>query len=181
MASVFLRRLGWFFLLLLLQVLVFNHIHFLDYGTPLVYVFFLCTLTSKTPRWVFLTTTFAIGLIIDIFNNTLGMAAASFCATGFIAPLLMPLFTPPDKEKDDLWTPTASAMEWKRFLYYTFCLVTINTVLFTLIEAFTFSNWHTLLLTMGGSLGMSFLFIVSLETIRNSGTKNGKQTQFRKS
>lgn len=174
MIQILFGRFGWFLLLLLLQVLVFNHIHILGYGTPLAYIFFLCTLTSKTPRWVYLLTAFTLGFIIDLFTNTPGMAAVSFCATAFIAPFLMQLFLPQDKDKDDLWTPTAKVMEWGSFLRYAFCLVFINTVLFTLIEAFTFSNWQSLLLTMGGSIGMSFLVVIGMEIIRHSGTKNGK-------
>lgn len=174
MVQTFFERFGWFVGLLALQVFVFNHIHLLGYATPLPYVFFLCTLTSQTPRWIFLTTSFLLGLSIDLFTNTPGMAAASLSFTGFVAPALMRLFQPQDKDKDDTWMPSARTMEWGGFLRYSFCLVFINTLLYTLLEAFTFSNWQFLLLSMGGGIILSFFCVLAIESIRHNGTKHGK-------
>ena len=38
MFETFLSRLGWFVILLMLQVFVFNHIHLFGYATPLPYI-----------------------------------------------------------------------------------------------------------------------------------------------
>lgn len=61
MFQTFLSRLGWFVLLLLLQVLVFNHIHISGYATPLPYVYLLLILSDATPRWVYI----AVGFLWD--------------------------------------------------------------------------------------------------------------------
>lgn len=174
MVQTFFGRFGWFVALLALQVFVFNHIHLLGYATPMPYIFFFCTLTSQTPRWTYLTAGFLLGLFIDLFTNTPGMAAASLCLTGMIAPQLMRLFLPQDKDKDDTWMPTARTMEWGSFLRYTFCLTVINTVAYSLLEAFTFANWQFLLLSMGGGIIMSFLCVIGIEAIRHNSTKHGK-------
>lgn len=73
-------RLGWFVLLLLLQVLLFGHIHLFGYATPMPYVYFLIILSLDTPRWLYLVSAFALGLAIDIFSCTPGMTSASLCA-----------------------------------------------------------------------------------------------------
>ena len=65
-------RLGWFVLLLLLQVLLFGHIHLFGYATPMPYVYFLIILSLDTPRWLYLVSAFALGLAIDIFSCTPG-------------------------------------------------------------------------------------------------------------
>lgn len=82
-------RLGWFVLLLLLQVLLFGHIHLFGYATPMPYVYFLIILSLDTPRWLYLVSAFALGLAIDIFSCTPGMTSASLCAVALIAPWLL--------------------------------------------------------------------------------------------
>ena len=43
-------RLEWFIILVLLQVLVLNHIHFEQYATPLFYIYFLLKIDSDNSR-----------------------------------------------------------------------------------------------------------------------------------
>lgn len=173
MVQIFFGRLGWFALLLALQVFVFNHVHIFGYATPLPYVFFLLTLSSATKRWIPILTSFLMGLCIDLFNNTPGVAASSFCLTGLVAPALLKFFTPQDKE-DGEWTPSVQTMEWKGFIRYAAVIVIINTFVYCLVEAFTLSNWEYLLLTIAGSTVLSFLFVLGFELIRNSGKKYAK-------
>ena len=42
MMQSFFSRLLWAFILLVFQGLVFNHIHFFGYATPVIYVYILC-------------------------------------------------------------------------------------------------------------------------------------------
>ena len=51
MFQTILSRIGWFLLLLLLQVLVFNHIHIMGYATPVPYVYFLLNLPTDRHFW----------------------------------------------------------------------------------------------------------------------------------
>ncbi len=111
MFQTILSRIGWFLLLLLLQVLVFNHIHIMGYATPMPYVYFLLILPSDTPRWLYILLGFLLGVLIDIFGNTPGMAAATMTAIGLITPLLFNLFGPRDRDKDDNILPSMRTME----------------------------------------------------------------------
>lgn len=113
-------RLGWFVLLLLLQVLLFGHIHLFGYATPMPYVYFLIILSLDTPRWLYLVSAFALGLAIDIFSCTPGMTSASLCAVALIAPWLLEKFRPSDKESED-FSPSARSMKWGGFLRYAAC------------------------------------------------------------
>ncbi|MBR4968192.1 MAG: rod shape-determining protein MreD, partial [Bacteroidaceae bacterium] len=76
MIQTILSRIGWFLLLVALQVFVFNHIHVLGYATPMPYVFFLLILPNDLPRWLFVALGFLLGLIIDVFADTPGVASA---------------------------------------------------------------------------------------------------------
>ena len=66
----------------------------MGYATPMPYVYFLLILPSNTPRWLYVLLGFLLGVLIDIFGNTPGMAAATMTAIGLITPLLFNLFGP---------------------------------------------------------------------------------------
>ncbi len=170
MLQTLLSRIGWFLLLLFLQVLVFNHIHIFGYATPMPYVYFLLLLPNNTSRWLYVLLGFLLGLTIDIFSNTPGMAAASMCLSGLLVPPLVKLLTPTDKE-NETFTPSASSMEWSSFLHLTTYAVIINTLTFFCIEYFSFHNWQVLLINIVGSSVLTLLFIIAIELIRHSSKK----------
>jgi rod shape-determining protein MreD len=78
------KRLGWFVLLCVVQVLVLNNIHLFGVATPLLYVWFPLTFHRNTPQWAALLWSFALGLAIDVFSNTPGLAAGSLTLIGMI-------------------------------------------------------------------------------------------------
>ena len=94
MAIDTLRRALVFVVLCLVQALVFNHIHLFGYATILLYVYFVVMLPRNYPRWAALLWSFALGLSVDMFTNTPGMAAAALTLTGFLQPYLLQLFRP---------------------------------------------------------------------------------------
>ena len=79
-----LQRLLIFFLLVLVQGLVLNRIQLFHCATPLLYVYFIIIFPLNYPKWAMLVWGFLLGLCIDMFSNTPGLAAAS---TTFIAAL----------------------------------------------------------------------------------------------
>ena len=69
MNSIFLSRLLRLILLLLFQVMVFNHIHLFGYITPLVIGYMVVCMHRNTSRTEILIWGFVIGLIFDMFSN----------------------------------------------------------------------------------------------------------------
>lgn len=157
-------RIGWFVLLLLLQALVFNHVHIFGYATPMPYIYLLLILPSNTSRWVYVLLGFVLGLCVDLFANTPGMAAGAMCFLGLIVPLLLKVFSPSDN--DDSFEPSHKVMEWGPFIRYTFICVLIYCILFFVFEAFSFFDWLILLLNIVGSTLLTTLVIVAMELIR---------------
>lgn len=86
-------RLEWFIILVLLQVLVLNHIHFEQYATPLFYIYFLLKIDSDNSRKGLMLWAFSLGLCIDIFSNTPGLNAATAVCTAFCRPWILRLFS----------------------------------------------------------------------------------------
>lgn len=157
-------RVGWFISLLLLQALVFNHVHILGFATPMPHVYFLLIMPSNTPRWLYVLLGFVLGLCVDIFTNTPGMAAGALCLLGLINPLLLKVFSPSDN--NDSFEPSHKTMEWGAFVRYVFFSVFIYCVVFFIFEAFSFFDWLILLINIVGSTLLTTLFIVAMELIR---------------
>ena len=170
MLHVFLSRVLWFFILWVLQVFFFNHIHLGGYATPLCYVYFLLILPAGTPRWVYLLSGFFLGLFVDLFTNTQGMGAASLCAVGLVTPLLLSAFAPKDKD-DDVLLPSVKTMEWGGFMRYALSATLLHCTLFFSIEAFSFLDWKTLMFRILGSTVLTFILILVMEVVRGSGDK----------
>ena len=89
-----LRRLALFVVFSLVQVLVFNHIHLFGYATVLFLVYFVVMIPRNYPRWALLLWAFFLGLFVDLFSNTPGMAAGTLTLTAFVQPYLLNLFVP---------------------------------------------------------------------------------------
>ena len=61
-------------------------------ATPLLYVYLVLLFPKTYARWLQLLLCFAMGLCIDMFTNTPGLAAASMTLTGFIQPYILDLY-----------------------------------------------------------------------------------------
>ncbi len=79
-----LRGLVYFVVLVLIQALILNNIHFLRIATPFLYLYFIIKMPVGTSRDLVVLFSFLIGLVIDMFSNTPGMHAAACTLAGFI-------------------------------------------------------------------------------------------------
>lgn len=161
----FLRRLVVFIVLLLAQVLVFNRIQLFHCATPLLYVYFSIIFPLGYPRWAAMLWSFAMGLAIDMFSNTPGLAAASMTLIGLLQPYLLALFAP--HEPDDNVKASVSALGLGKFATLAGVLVLVYCLVFFTLEAFSFSDWLYWLQCMGGSALLTILLILALESLRN--------------
>lgn len=57
------KRLGIFVVLVLVQGLVFNHIHLFNCATPLLYIFMVLHFRRNHPRWSVMLWSFMMGLV----------------------------------------------------------------------------------------------------------------------
>ena len=96
MSLKFIHNIFFFVILLLAQVLVFNHVRIFECATPLLYVYFVLPIPHDQPRWATLLWCFALGLSVDVFSDMPGVAAASMTLIGLLQPYLLFLFLPRD-------------------------------------------------------------------------------------
>lgn len=158
------RQIAVFAILCLAQALVLNHINILGCATPLLYVYFIMKFRRGYPKWALLLWSFAMGLCVDIFSNTPGVAAASSTLLGLLQPYLMTPFIQRDSPED--LTPSMKTLGVANFIYYTIACVLIYDIVFFSIEAFNFFNWLQWLKNIGGSTVLAALLIIVIENVK---------------
>ena len=156
-----LKRLGLFVVLCVVQILVLNHIHLFDVAIPLLYIYFAITFH---PKWAILLWCFALGLAIDVFSNTPGLAAGSMTLIGAIQPYLLEVFVPRDSI-EELNVSIKSLGIWK-FTIFCAALIVIFCLAFFALEAFTFYNWLNWLICAGSSAVLTLILILAIESVR---------------
>jgi rod shape-determining protein MreD len=161
MSIVFLKRLSWFAAFLLAQVLVLGHIHLFHYATPLLYVYFVAQFPRNHAKWEVLVWSFMMGLLVDIFYNTPGVAAASLTLIGAVQPYYFELFVPRDSA--DNLVPSLRNIGPSKFSYYIVPMVFLYCVLFFTLEMFSFFDWQQWVLCVVGSTLITLLLIFTFE------------------
>ena len=161
MSADFLKRLGWFALFFLAQVLVLGRIHLFHYATPLLYVYFVTMFPRNHEKWAVLVWSFLLGLFIDIFSNTPGLAAASLTVIAAIQPYYLELYVPRDSA--DNLKPSLVTLGPVKYAYYIIPIVLVYCLLFYSLEMFTFFNALYWLMCVVGSSLITLVLIFTLE------------------
>ncbi len=151
-------------LLLVVQVMVLGNIHLFGCATPLLLVYALITLPLNTPRWAAMLIGFALGLVSDCFTNTPGVQAASLTLIGFLQPPFLRLFV--ERDTPDNLKPSIRSMGFPKFFFLSFTLTLLHCATVFLLEDFSFARGTALLLNIGGSTVLSYLFILTMESFR---------------
>jgi hypothetical protein len=129
-----------FFILILIQVLVFDNIMLGGYLNPYFYILFILLLPFETPRWLLLLSGFLLGLSIDLFTNTLGMHTAATVFMAFMRPWVLSIFAPRDGyESDSLPRIHYYGISW--FAAYTAILTLLHHLVLFYIEVFQFQEF----------------------------------------
>ena len=172
---VILNRIGWFLLLLFLQILIFNHIHILGYATPLAYVYLILLFPLSSARCVVLIWGFITGFCADICSNTPGLATTALTLIAMWQPSLLKMFSPRDVD-NEVWRPSARSMGWRSFSMYLACGIVAYVTLYFLLESFSFFNSMRLIYNIGGSSLLTFLILIAFESVRSGSIRKRVKT-----
>lgn len=160
----FFYKLMAFLFFCLVQALVFNQMHVLGFATPLLYVYFIIKFRYNYPHWGLMLWGFVMGVTLDTFSNTPGVASASMTLLSAVRPALLALFVPRDSSPE--LVPSFSSLGTARFVYYTMMMVIIYCVVFFSLEMFTIFNvlyWAESIL---GSMALTVVLILVMENVR---------------
>ena len=78
-----------FFVLVFVQVILFNHINFYGYINPYPYILFIALFPIKNNRMAIIALSFLLGLSVDFFLDTGGIHAAACVLIAYIRPVIL--------------------------------------------------------------------------------------------
>ena len=78
-----------FLILVTVQVLICNHINFMGYINPYIYILLIILYPTKNNRAGFIFLSFLLGLTIDLFSDTGGIHAAASVFIAYIRPVAL--------------------------------------------------------------------------------------------
>lgn len=165
MSLDWIRNLVFFIILFFAQVLVLNHIHLFGCATPLLYIYLVMPTRRDAPKWATLLWSFAMGLVIDTFANTPGVAAASMTLIALLQPYLLSLFIQQDAPDD--FRPSLKSLGTLKYVFYTLILVVVYCLAFFSLEAFNFYNITQWLACVGGSALLTEVMLLVTDNLRN--------------
>ena len=168
MAKLIFSRIGWFLFLMLLQIFIFNHIHIAGVATAFAYIYLLLILPNQTPKSLYVLTGFAMGLIVDVFNNTPGVSAAATTLVGLAVPYMFQLLRDKDEDDDAIVTPGAHSLGWAGFTYLALTCSLLQCLVFFIVDNFSFSTPLVLLIEIAGSTAFTLAVILLFEWVRHS-------------
>lgn len=165
MSSDIFKRAGLFIAFALAQALVLGRIHLFHCATPLLYVYFVTMFPRNYPKWGVLTWGFMMGLLVDIFSNTPGVAAASLTVIAAIQPYFFSLFV--SRDAAEQMEPSLVNIGPTKYSYYIVTLVVLYCLLFYTLEMFSFSNLFEWLKCVVGSALITLALIFTFEIAKS--------------
>ena len=152
-----------FLVLVLCQVVVFNHICLFNVAVPMVFIYLLVRLPiTLSVNWM-LTIGFFLGLTVDIFSDTYGMNTLACTVEAMMRKPILRLYVP---REEDLTRPEPSmySLGTATYLKYLLTMTLLYCSLIFLIEAFTFFNPVRLLLRIVFSTILSMALMVGIDS-----------------
>ena len=151
-------------ILVLAQVIVFNHICLFNVAVPMVFIYLIIRLPiTLSLNWT-LTIGFFLGLVVDVFSDTYGMNALSCTVLAMLKRPVLRLYVP---REEDLTRPEPSMLSLGTavFMKYILTMTLIYCTLVFLIEAFTFFNPLQLVLRIIFSTLLSLFLMLGIDSI----------------
>ncbi len=158
MIRILLKYTVMFVSLVLVQVLIFNQVQFGGFFNPYVYILFVILLPLSTPRYLVLILAFALGFIIDVFSNSLGVHSAATVFIAYLRPLIIRVISNREDDKSDYPGLHQNKLIW--FVSYVVFMVLLHHLLLFYLEVYTFANFLNTLFRVILSSVFSIIVIV---------------------
>ncbi|MEN9918467.1 MAG: rod shape-determining protein MreD [Bacteroidota bacterium] len=162
MAGNWLKQLGLFIILVLLQVLILNHISFWGYATPFFYIYFIIKMPIGTNRNFLMVLAFLLGFTIDIFSNTPGQNAVASVFVGFVRRPVQGLFFA--REEFEHFIPNIAALGGA-FMKYAIVVVLLHHAILISVSSFSYFDLDIIALRIISSAALTSVLIFAIEGI----------------
>ena len=121
------------------QVLILNQVQLSGYLNPYFYLLFILLLPVSTPRYAVLLLSFFLGIVVDVFSDSLGLHASATLVMGFFRSPVINLISVRESDQSDF--PGLKQTGFKWFLIYITILVLIHHFWLFYLEVFTFTGF----------------------------------------
>ena len=153
-------------LLLFLQVLLFDNLHWLGLVHPFIYIWAIILLPIELPRWAQMLIGATVGMVMDLFTHAPGIHMAGCVMIAYLRPLLVAgVVQDIDRLKGAVTSDTIGMGNWLRILAI---LVAVHHIIVFMLEAFTFAHFGFTLLQIILSGVFSYTLILMLEYVRKN-------------
>ena len=148
----------------LLQMLLFNNLQFWGLCQPQIYVLCLLMMPIVFPRWADMLIGFAVGLLMDVLCNSIGVHIA---ASVFLMYLRQPLIASLVQEHERL----TGEISWltvshDAFIKYVVTLVCLHQMAVSMLTAWSFQHFGLTVLQIIISAGLNIGLILGYNFIR---------------
>lgn len=150
--------------MILAQALIFNHVCVLGVAVPFVFLYTLVKLPLTTSKEWLYTIGFIIGLIVDIFSDTLGMNTLACTILVATRQPIVRLYVPRDNELSNP-SPGIKSLGIFTFTKYVLTISLLYTTLIFLIEAFSVWGFARTFLRIMSSTILTALILVGIDSL----------------
>ncbi len=165
-------KIGFYIVLCVaVQVFVLDNIHLFRIATPLLYLYVIVKTPANISRSQIILISFLLGIIMDIFSNTMGMHAAACTLAGMFRDPLMYSFS--DKELLEEASPSYRTLGVSAFIKYVTLLVAIHHIALFSIESISLFDPLFLIIRVFASVILTTLLIFVVEAF-NIERKSGE-------
>jgi hypothetical protein len=155
-SGALLKYSGSFIVYFLIQVFILKDLVLFGYAFCFLYVFFILSLPHELPTIPLMLIGFFMGLLIDLFYDSLGMHAASGVLLGFIRNSWIKVNTPTGGYDDNV-PPTLLNMGFGWFLFYCLPLLLVHHALFFYIDSLGTEVYLPLVIRVVSSTAFTFI------------------------
>ncbi len=155
------KQIWSFLVIVILQVLLFNHILFMGYLNPYIYVIFVLLLPMSYSRASILLLAFLLGASIDVFENSGGVHIA---ATVFLAWIRRPLLRVATQKRGvDFENLRIRKLSSGNFSVYALSGIFIHHFFLFLIESYQLTDLGTVMVRTVVSTVFTFIFVLLIQ------------------
>lgn len=168
MNNTLVAKIASFIALVLVQGLILNHINFLGYINPFLYIIFILIYPTANNRVLFLLVSFLLGFMVDIFSDSGGIHAA---ASVFLAYARPPLLKFSFGMLYDYQSIKFSQIDLGNFLIYTTTGVLVHHLILFILAFFNTDLWLQILKTTLFSSIFSIIVILLTQILFSKSRK----------
>lgn len=164
MSKTIVQFLIGFVLLLLAQIVVFNHLVLFAVAVPLVFVYYIISMPVTWGTNLSMALGFLMGLAVDVFSDTQGMNALCCTILSFARKPIFHLYVQRDDDLSGL-CPSLRSMGGAAFMKFMLTMLLAYFVMIFTIDAFALFDPLRWLLCVVCSTAYTFVIIYAIDSV----------------